>query len=438
MHLDLLEIYTISCPRYIASFVNATAMATPFVHTPLESPSRIRLVRFSTGRHDGMLSCEISQHDLNDEENLRTRPYRALSYTWGTDTACHDILINGRSSSISQTLHDFFSTFTDRTRREQEVAQSEVICESEPKSLEEGGISALLRKRDILPKVLKERRQAGWTDYMWVDQLCINQKDVREKGHQVAMMKHVYTKTANVIVWLDPRFGPDRGHLVGHPYWMRLWVVQELLLSPTRTIFYGNKELKGNDPISGGDEWVLATTDAMNLWMDFSRVFTHRTLLGHYITKYGAHACKDPRDKVYGLLALVETSIEVDYSKSVEQVFWDATFELLQWLREQFVSRKSRNRRDRQCVQGIQPIFRLAYNMMPERWQAVKDSECWEENHAAKFFQRYCMILPWPASETVYQVAERQWTEALKKFCFAGVACVASTQSECKCFDQSW
>ncbi len=37
---------------------------------------------------------------------------------------------------------------------------------------------------------------------VWIDAICINQNDVLEKNHQVAMMGEVYSGAAEVLVWL--------------------------------------------------------------------------------------------------------------------------------------------------------------------------------------------------------------------------------------------
>ncbi|POS77019.1 hypothetical protein DHEL01_v204596 [Diaporthe helianthi] len=37
---------------------------------------------------------------------------------------------------------------------------------------------------------------------IWVDSICIYQADVRERNHQVHMMKHINSKAASVVVWL--------------------------------------------------------------------------------------------------------------------------------------------------------------------------------------------------------------------------------------------
>jgi len=37
---------------------------------------------------------------------------------------------------------------------------------------------------------------------LWVDALCINPKDVRERNHQVGQMVDVYQKANHVVIWL--------------------------------------------------------------------------------------------------------------------------------------------------------------------------------------------------------------------------------------------
>jgi hypothetical protein len=38
--------------------------------------------------------------------------------------------------------------------------------------------------------------------FRWYDALCINQDDVLEKNHQVALMSEIYSKASNVAIWL--------------------------------------------------------------------------------------------------------------------------------------------------------------------------------------------------------------------------------------------
>lgn len=40
---------------------------------------------------------------------------------------------------------------------------------------------------------------------LWVDALCINQDDLDERGHQVRLMRKVYSQTSRCIAWIIPR-----------------------------------------------------------------------------------------------------------------------------------------------------------------------------------------------------------------------------------------
>jgi hypothetical protein len=113
---------------------------------------------------------------------------------------------------------------------------------------------------------------------LWVDSLCINQKDDVERGSQVQRMGLIYTKADTVIMWLgeeenssdmamnflnefrqvlaedsqgraqisqmlgdaayDPAWVALR-HLFERPYWSRLWILQEVLLARNPVIACG-------------------------------------------------------------------------------------------------------------------------------------------------------------------------------------------------------
>jgi hypothetical protein len=93
--------------------------------------------------------------------------FYALSYTWGKPGATLSIFCNGRTMEIATNLHEAMVTLF-----------------SEPHSLD-------------LP--------------IWIDAICINQKDDEEKGVQVAKMGDVYRKATKVVVWLGP--GTARSNL---------------------------------------------------------------------------------------------------------------------------------------------------------------------------------------------------------------------------------
>jgi hypothetical protein len=119
-------------------------------------------------------------------------------------------------------------------------------------------------------------------DFPWVDQLCIDQEDGREKSHQVKQMGDIFANADAVIIWLGTPMGyswaardaleviaeefkcannevrstgQDLGEfqdliqtpsgdfyaLLQNDYWGRLWVVQEILLAKRHIIACGNQ-----------------------------------------------------------------------------------------------------------------------------------------------------------------------------------------------------
>jgi hypothetical protein len=164
------------------------------------------------------------------------------------------------------------------------------------------------------------------------------------------MMSRIYSNAAGVLIWLGdtstkpiPR-GRDKllpsrfadsiaaeiKQLFQGEYSTRLWIVQEILLSPNRRVQWRGK---------GCIDWEVLRhlTDEKQRNLLYSRLpFNTSCLLVHApaperkalsvnIFKYCVNKCEDPRDKVYGFMGLVDgkQDIEVDYRKSVHEVYLD-------------------------------------------------------------------------------------------------------------------
>ncbi|PMD28865.1 heterokaryon incompatibility, partial [Hyaloscypha variabilis F] len=95
--------------------------------------------------------------------------------------------------------------------------------------------------------------------YFWIDALCINQRSTEEKNYQVPLMRNIYQQAECVLMWLGKE--ADNSHLAmsmietwaavlenikdsfnkpswtamryffERPYWRRIWIVQEVVLS---------------------------------------------------------------------------------------------------------------------------------------------------------------------------------------------------------------
>lgn len=165
--------------------------------------------------------------------------FATLSYTWGDTVDAELILINGTETSVTTNLAAALRAF----RR--------LGCFSERFKL-------------------------------WVDYICINQRDIEERSYQVAMMRGIYTQSWTTMAFLGPVAGDSdkalgllktlaahenngkleelRDSLQINPaylggdgqwlaleallqrrYWSRLWIVQEAALAPSNMLmFFGD------------------------------------------------------------------------------------------------------------------------------------------------------------------------------------------------------
>ncbi|KAM0328623.1 hypothetical protein ACHAQA_005034 [Verticillium albo-atrum] len=126
---------------------------------PLDG-THIRLLRLRSSRGDtpnrrfaSPLHCSLVHSPLENP-----LPFKALSYTWGTGKRTHWIDIGGSALTITASL--------DTALRHIRSDDQDVI--------------------------------------IWIDQICINQDDVIEKTSQVQLMREIYSKADQVIVWLGP------------------------------------------------------------------------------------------------------------------------------------------------------------------------------------------------------------------------------------------
>lgn len=114
----------------------------------------IRLLRLLPGSASEQISCEIIQAWLCPQKDVL--PYEALSYTWGSAKAPENITVNGKLLAVTENLY----------------------------------------------KALQQLRYPNQERILWVDAICINQDDNKERGHQVQQMGDIFKKAGRVIFWL--------------------------------------------------------------------------------------------------------------------------------------------------------------------------------------------------------------------------------------------
>ena len=235
-----------------------------------------------------------------------------------------------------------------------------------------------------LRKALQNLRHTTETRVFWIDAICIDQKNIEERNSQVRLMREVYQKASEVVVWLgadkkDSAVGASmlpnihaaalQGKLFQGPgslemrleqaglpgfdapawislaefyrrsWFMRIWVVQELALANTATVRCGGRYISWAcfAPAAG----CLRVAAEKRYWDARYRFDSNRFAymdvchtqfekgtpirLLDVLSATRGHFSTDPRDKVFAVLGLASDTqalfLDADYSKSTSEVY---------------------------------------------------------------------------------------------------------------------
>jgi hypothetical protein len=182
------------------------------IYYPLVSENyQIRTLSLSPGNFEDAIQGTLKVVCLGDHPK-----YEALSYVWGIDLA------------------------------------------SEPMNLEDFEV-AVTQNLDI---ALRHLRHADKSRTLWVDAVCIDQGNPKERAQQVRLMDRIYKSASTVLVWLGPsennseltmrkiqtfdkkywltyNFQVGLMEILYRPWFTRIWVIQEFLLGKNPRIGCG-------------------------------------------------------------------------------------------------------------------------------------------------------------------------------------------------------
>ncbi|KAL4724248.1 hypothetical protein ACLX1H_008861 [Fusarium chlamydosporum] len=234
-------------------------------------------------------------------------------------------------------------------------------------------------------KAAMERLRLGSKSrYLWIDAICINQKDHQERTNQVAMMADIFTAAEKVLMWhgeetestrtafeVIPKFlGPyhmmlqvdgdlpldgsatdkdDPLQLIkgllqdemvlkslkdldNHPYWNRAWIFQEVVIGGSRGVVVCGSQSCASPLLI----FAMIAVHYYPFTEDVSFIANH---FEEWFRKHGAVplaevatfirnlGVTDPRDKVFACLGLASSEAKrierpiADYTMTVEQVY---------------------------------------------------------------------------------------------------------------------
>lgn len=179
-------------------------------------PNEIRVVEIKPGKFDDLIKIVLKVVKLDDEP-----VYDALSYVWHPKDYTIDTLKELKLCGVATVL----------------------TYKNLPMPL---GANLEAAIRHLRPEV----SDPSASRILWIDVICINQRDTIESNHQVGLMKDIYSSARQVLIWLGPAdkktdFGVEvlqSGHiqleenmrftialddLIWRDWFKRVWVVQD-------------------------------------------------------------------------------------------------------------------------------------------------------------------------------------------------------------------
>lgn len=310
----------------------------------LESPS-FRLIRLFKGE-DGPIQCELFDAWLHDAEDIVD--YEALSYTWGGIKKPYEVEINGRRMSVTENL-----------------------------SL-----------------ALRHLRYQHQDRILWIDAICINQDNDKERGHQVRQMASIYKRAERVIIWLgratsetdlilrfmkqleeesiehacndwkasdkrwldiwssvQPLLGNVHGDLMSRQreglasllrrsWFKRVWIIQEVANARAAEVMCGTKSVSAHIfaliPSLVGitpDPHCQAVLDIMPGPRRKHTWWTQKRDLHTLLLKFGGSEASDPRDIIYALLGISSDGCDTDIlAPNYEKSIKEAIYDTISFL----------------------------------------------------------------------------------------------------------
>ncbi|KAI0868388.1 heterokaryon incompatibility protein-domain-containing protein [Hypoxylon argillaceum] len=299
-------------------------MAPSFVYEPLTNgKTQFRLLDLHPG--PGLIRCCLRAVPIETPE-----PYEALSYCWGPPEPKRTIFVNSRAFLVSANLYTalLYLRYDDRYR----------------------------------PRTI------------WIDAICINQSDDDEKNVSIPQMRDIYQSCWRTIMWLgehdwltksafdgvrflSTKFG-DGGHVgkyydwrrirrrdgqqgegllgaiwdvaghlhavaafnsvFGRDWFSRLWVIQELALSRQAVFVCGKYQVDWEDISRAqaiSSNFIDDASHILRLYQDSPSNGVHNLLDCMFAS--WTRIASEPKDKVYGLLALASNG---DQATPVEKM----------------------------------------------------------------------------------------------------------------------
>ena len=295
--------------------MSSTLENSSFKYQPLTERDSFRLIQLHpSSPAASQIECSLLHSTLSLYDREIIDHYTALSYVWGNPSQTAQISVDGHQMTITATLEAALRDLRDDTR------------------------------------VLR----------VWADALCIDQSNVEERNQQVRQMGRIYSTAHHTVIYLGLLTAPvervlqatpsrssgiwinlDAGaltditqtaenSLLNRPWFSRVWVFQELVLSRDPWVQCGRVRVRWTDlyDLLLSNKSKRARLDVFKE-MHFAREKRIQTDLFNLLLSRRGLGATDARDLIFAHMgiasdrAALEGKVSVDYQQSCERLYED-------------------------------------------------------------------------------------------------------------------
>jgi hypothetical protein len=266
--------------------------ASTYKYSQLSSPKATRLVKLLPGASSDEIKCHLTEHIFED-----LPPYEALSYTWGDSTKAHTISMNDTLFGTTENVRSFLERYRHET--ESRYLWIDSICNNQSDEDEKTAQVKMMgdiyqqatrvvvwlgnseNAKAAIDLVKKLASSFAAIDPFWICGAALAfgisvwkgmEPRLTDRGREnlnlliqrtqnnlgnlySAMPWTLIGRLARPRTWLksllwrpaEPKtISPDffaMLQLLRHPWFERVWIIQEVVLAQTVTVLYGSEEI---------------------------------------------------------------------------------------------------------------------------------------------------------------------------------------------------
>lgn len=213
---------------------------SPFLYSRLSHASKFRIFHLFSGRDDDTIQGSLTETDIGGA----SLAYSAISYVWGDSTKTSTILCNGQRLSIPATLGVVLRRLRTTSGQKLLPLWADSICidqSTSPEALSERShqVRQMRQIFSLAEKVYIDLSDISLDTYHHLNDLHMTMRDVSWTDQYPNMLR-VEFKGTKSLPRADHAGWHSLAKFVSHPWFTRMWVIQEFAMAKRIVLLLGD------------------------------------------------------------------------------------------------------------------------------------------------------------------------------------------------------